>query len=463
MNPGRYKEWYVEEYKTSSIKEISRKLNISYTTVYRDFKKFGLKTRTRKEWLKLRPNTYSDCLKKNWSKLKYRDKMSKSFQNRWDDKGYRAKMERIAQEKWEDPEFRQKMEKVYSSPDYRNKLSRTLRKVWDNEEYRNKMAIIRKNYLKVVSSYAKTFYNMLNDLNIKYHREYNDKPNDPETVIGPYHIDCVIPRDNAKDLLVEIQGPPHEIWPDRIIRDRQKHSYLTNRFSDKYELKYLWYHEFGRPDRIVELIKYWTNKQHSVINYSFSDLKLQKADRTECKILLGKYHYLPHLRCGGYLYGAYLNDKLIAVCVFSAPVRQNIAPSFGLESKQVRELSRFCVHPNYQRKNLGSWMISRCLRLLKTHHPECQKVISYCDKTFNHHGSLYKACNFYLDKIIPSDYWYVNSINGWAMHKRTLLKKAGEAKMKEPEFAISHDYVKVYGKEKYRFVYDLSKNIMFKA
>ncbi len=42
--------------------------------------------------------------------------------------------------------------------------------------------------------------------------------------------------------------------------------------------------------------------------------------------------------------------------------------------------------------NTGSWFLSRCIKLLK--HNKIDKVITYCDPSVGHNGSLYRAANF---------------------------------------------------------------------
>ena len=126
-------------------------------------------------------------------------------------------------------------------------------------------------------------------------------------------------------------------------------------------------------------------------------------------------------------------------------VRQNLP----YDTNAARELSRFCIHPRYQKKNFGSWMISRCLKLLPD---KIRTVVSYCDTTFNHDGALYKACNFVLDGSVRPDYWYVND-NKWVMHKKTLYQHAVKMSMTEIDYAKKYGYWRVYGTEKLRFIY----------
>lgn len=71
------------------------------------------------------------------------------------------------------------------------------KKLWKNNEFRGKMVKSMAERGKV-SSLALIFYSILSDLNIKYHREYDDKLDDPQCTIGYYTFDCVIPMKEQK-------------------------------------------------------------------------------------------------------------------------------------------------------------------------------------------------------------------------------------------------------------------------
>ena len=230
-----------------------------------------------------------------------------------------------------------------------------------------------------------------------------------------------------------------------MSKDKAKATYVK-KYCQDYKLKYLWEHEFKCKSRIVELIKYWTGiVKIELINFSFGDVEIKKCVAKDYRLFLSKYHYLFNAGRGGIAHGAYLNKKLIAVCVFSPLVRQNLP----WDKNSTRELSRLCIHPRYQKKNFASWFVSKCIKLLDLKYTT---IISYCDATFNHNGVVYKACNFRFDGEVRPDYWYVSE-DGWVMHKKTLYEHAKKMNMKEKDFAAENDYKKVYGKEKLRFVY----------
>lgn len=345
---------------------------------------------------------------------------------------------------WSDPEYRRKIIAIKSTPEFKAKMA----VIQSDPQYLSKLAVARLNQPKV-SSIQLTLYSILDDLGVQYYREYQDRPDDHQCAIGPYNVDCVIPR-SSRSIIIECQG---DYWHsgDRKVRiDAAKATYLTKYCSDQYDLKYLWEHEFSCPDKIRATIRYWLNlDEPSQVIYALGDLTISNPQANEYKLLLSKYHYLPNAGRGGIVFGAYLANDIIAVCVFSPTVRQNVQDG----QDGIRELSRYCVHPNYRNKNLGSWFISRAIRSLPSHY---DRIVSYCDTTFNHNGSIYRACNFVLDGEVPADYWY-RSNDGWVMHKKTLYNRAIKMGMTEAEYAIKYDYVKIFGRPKLRFVFNRSQ------
>lgn len=388
-----------------------------------------------------------------WQNPEYRAKIEKITLENWRNAEYRQMMVNSMVDKWKDPEHRVKMLGVFASNSFRETMSKTNKEVWARPGYREKMTPILANIrgnVPTVSSLQNILYSILDDLGVKYYREYNDKPNDPQCLIGPWGFDCVVPRDGKPTLLIEVQGDYWHSRPGTIRSDKAKASYIGNNFAGVYELKYIWEHEFSNYHKIMELVKYWLGIiTDEAVMYNFDNLNIRECPAADYRLLLSKYHYLANAGRGGIAYGAYLGDILIAVCVFSPPIRQNIDTG-DYSHDETCELSRLCIHPKYQMHNLASWFVSRCLKQL----PKKYKlIISYCDTTFGHDGATYKACNFKLDREIVPDYWYL-STDGWIMHKRTLYRHAVRMKMKEAEYATLNGYQKVWGDKKLRFIYE---------
>ncbi len=414
-------------------------------------------------------NSLAVTSKKLWENPEYRNKISSAMTKNWKDESFRNMMVQAAIKNWRNEDFKIKMLSIFGSDEFRNIMVEVNTATWANTEYRSKQLAARKVLwenpefrakmeaglalgrlnCKKVSSLQDTLYSILDDLGITYYREYNDRDDDKECIIGPYSFDCVIPREGKPTLLVECQGDYWHSLDKTIRRDTAKASYIKNNFSSQYELKYIWEHEFSNFNKVIELVKYWLGiTTVNLVDFEFKDVMIKDCLAADYKLLLSKYHYLPNAGRGGIAYGAYLDNALIAVCIFSPPIRQNIATGeFSIE--ETRELSRLCINPKYQKHNLASWFIGKCLKML----PDNFKlIISYCDTTFNHDGATYKACNFTQDRIIAPDYWYAAE-DGWVMHKRTLYGQAVNMKMTEAEFAEVNGYHKVWGMEKLRFIY----------
>ena len=131
--------------------------------------------------------------------------------------------------------------------------------------------------------------------------------------------------------------------------------------------------------------------------------QIKKITKQEAEPLLLRYHYLTDqtktFRCSQHCYGAYHNESLIAVCIFTGfPVAELFKGIWGIkdfrsfDQSGFYELSRLCIHPQYQKeKCLASWFVSKCLRRLKN--DKARAVLSYADDD-HHSGVVYAACNF---------------------------------------------------------------------
>lgn len=423
-------------------------------------------TRAKRDWGNVKEKI-AEGIKRAWQRPDFVEKKKQECISRnkllWSDENREAHIQKIRDAfteeqlakssansiaNWTNPSYVQKIADYWDDSN-RLKVSQASKRMWMRSGHKEKMAIVRSAQPRT-SSIQDILYSILNDLGVKYYREYNNGPTDKECVIGPWIFDCVVPRENKTSLLIECQGSYWHSISDKCIRDEQKASYISNNLSDKYGLKYLWEHEFSCKSKILETLKYWLDiNTLEQIDFGFNDISIKIAPPADYKPLLGKYHYLPNAGRGGIVYGAYLQDEIIAVCVFSPLIRQNITIQ-DYSKNEVRELSRLCLHPKYRKKNFLSWFISRCLRLLDKKY-KC--VISYCDTTFNHTGAIYKACNFKMDKEVPPDYWYISN-DGWVMHKRTLYGHAVKMSMTESEYAELNNYHRVFGKKKLRFVFN---------
>ena len=141
------------------------------------------------------------------------------------------------------------------------------------------------------------------------------------------------------------------------------------------------------------------------MNYAITQISNKEAIE---KLYL-PFHYLTDQgqkhRPAQYVYGAFDGDKLIAACGFSGfPVAELFKGIWGIQDFRnfnqsgFHELSRLCVHPDYQQGQcFTSWFVSRCLKRIKLDYSlkgkRCKAVLSYADDD-QHAGVIYAACNF---------------------------------------------------------------------
>lgn len=395
---------------------------------------------------KLKP-LISAGLKDKWTDEQYRKLMSKAakkiFQIVRDNPILIEKMRTNHAKAMQDPEYRQARSKLakelWTRQDYRERLTQASIDRWKSDEYRKKFAVARVNISKI-SSQQLALYDILSSLNITFEQEYP---------IGHYNFDCFLPDHK---ILIEVQGDYWHSLPKAIRNDKSKATYIEKYFP-QYKLKYLWEHEFKCRDKIIELVKYWTgtNIQHK--SFNFDDIILRDCETKEVNDFLQRYHYLHKHGNSKYKIGFYLQDILIGLITFGQITRRESADRLKLKPNELLELTRLCIHPQYQVKNLASWMISKAVKVIKSKQ-KYKKIISFADNTFNHEGTVYKASNFKLDGEVNPSYWYVDR-DGYVMHKRTMWTHATNMKMSESEFAKDNGYTKVWGFKKNRFVLDL--------
>ena len=114
-----------------------------------------------------------------------------------------------------------------------------------------------------------------------------------------------------------------------------------------------------------------------------------------------KHHYTKNMAQGASLaLGLFYKKKyFVAVCVFSSPSSEKArAWPFGEEEKhRVIELHRLAMikKDNWKSRprNILSWFVSRCLKLIVQHKPDIRCIITFADSTEGHKGTIYRALN----------------------------------------------------------------------
>lgn len=366
------------------------------------------------DYRKYLSNVVSINNKKLWEDNEYRDNVTKSNSDTWSNR--LEYLSERAKKLWSDPEYKERVLAGMAKPDSKRKLALSIARQSCSQE----------------RTLQNQLYSYLDSLGVNYYREGT------ETTIGYYTFDCLIPGD--KSLLIECQGDYWHSLPDRQRIDRSKFTYI-DRYFPEYEIMYIWEHEFYAKDRVLDRLKLKLGIDIDRVDFKFSDVDIRECDPKNLKSFLDAYHYIGKGR-GGKTYGAYLGDVLIGCCVFSPPVRQNLWYDV--------ELSRFCIHPSYHKKNFASWLISKSIKKANLN----KLLVAYADSTIGHIGTIYKASGFVYNSKIPPDYWYVDQ-DGYVMHKKTLYRHARSLRLTEREFAEKNGYIRKYGGPKYCYVRDL--------
>ena len=380
-----------------------------------------------------------DALAIALSSVEYREIQRHNAIKNWNSDDYRANVIFGVKKALLDPvviaKISESSKKMWANPDSRAYQCELRRLAWKDPEYREKMAKARASQSGKISSIQKPLYKYLDDLGVEYYEE------GPETKIGYYVFDCRVVVPDKRDILIECQGDYWHSLPKAVRNDRGKFTYI-DRYFPEYEIIYVWEHEFSAKDRVLDRLKLKLGVSLETVDFDFRNIELREVSSRDVRGFLDAYHYIGKGR-GGKCFGAYHNGDLVACCVFSSPLRQNIAQQFG--SGIVVELSRLCIHPSYHKKNFASWFIARALRNV-----DSDIVVAYADTTVGHIGTIYRSSNFELHHNVPPDYWYVDR-DGFVMHKRTLYGRARRMSMGESDFAGKYGYVKKWGGEKLCF------------
>lgn len=364
---------------------------------------------------------------------------------------------------WENGDYRDRQKTAKNDPEHRKIQSNKSKEKWKDQlyvdkqktsrqtpEFKNKMALLRSKQSMNGrdSSLEVMTHNILSSMNVKWEKQY---------VIGPWSFDVFVPSHN---LLIECQGEYWYSLEGRQAKDRSKFTY-TNEYFPQYNILYLYHRDFLNPDAVLQKLSNALFKTgFEQTDFNFKDLstrplyvqdKLTNSRYSASEEFLQSFHYAGYGRAAKKVYGAFLENKLVAVCKFAGVVRNEVASSMGLEYSKVLELDRFCIHPQFHKKNFASWFISRCSRFIFDEFPKITRLVSFADSTYGHSGVIYKAANWTEVGKVKPDYYYATP-DGWIMKKKRLYGHARSLRKTELEYAEENNYVKVFGKEKTKFI-----------
>jgi len=275
-----------------------------------------------------------------------------------------------------------------------------------------------------------------------------------QQVFGPYTFDFYLPD---YKILLEVQGEYWHSLPKNIANDLAKAAFIENNYQDLH-LKYVSERETITKGRLITILGGFigiTQVNKEDVDLAICEVKIIRSDIA--KDFLAKYHYLPRFRKNTKAcFGVYYTGKLISVVIFAQPSYNTAINRHGLAASAVVELSRFVISDSYHTKNLASWALSRCIRLLRTRYREIALIISFADPHFGHIGTIYKASNWIFDGNTKPSYYYKDSYGG-IIHKKVIWDHAQKFGISENNYANMNNLIKIITEPKKRFVYWLTK------
>lgn len=190
----------------------------------------------------------------------------------------------------------------------------------------------------------------------------------------------------------------------------------------------------------------------SPTDFKFQDLKLRNSDHTEYDAFYASFHYMGRTGRRGHTLAATLAGKVIAAATFSSITRNDSAERLGVSPSEMRELVRLCIHPDFHKRNFGSWFLSRAVKDFLNENPDINVLISFADTTVGHTGSVYLAANWTYDGDTKPSYHYTTPY-GTNIHKKTVYGQAVAAGMNERQWAEQNKLIRVREEVKRRFIF----------
>lgn len=317
------------------------------------------------------------------------------------------------------------------NPDTIARYLKKVGKIRTHEEAR--IYAVRKMKSKMFKSKLhKLFASMLDRMGLDYEEEYQ---------IEAWTFDFRLPN----NILVDMNGDYWHRLPGRVTRDRKKREFAE---SKNYKLIWIWEHQMSNGKFIENYVDNIVNNKSA--NFSFKDVDIQ-INRKNVRKFISVHHYSGKCPGSKFSVAFVLNNEIIGAIVYSSISRMEMAKKQGVSHKNMLELSRLAIHPNYHKRNFASWMVARSVGALKKYMPQIYVLISFADSTYNHIGTIYKASGWELNGVIKGDYWYVTPSRS-ILHKRTVWGRAKKEGITEEEYGTKRKLAKVWGHEKYRYI-----------
>jgi GNAT superfamily N-acetyltransferase len=443
-------------YKDVSYRDKFRKLHLDqkyYARVHNKTVYQKISDKHKQLWIK---NRTQYLLNRNTPE--FRNRVSKQFKKLWQDSTYRdhqvelrrsvnyhIKASNLTKELWQNSVYRSKILSHWNNPEYRQKLIAIL------DKYRPMTVISPER----VSKLQRALYLILDDLGVQYHKEGEQTViqfRNRKDRLRSFIFDCLV-YIGSKKLYIECHGDYFHMQKHKISLDISKAAFLKKHHN--VDLLVLWESEFKNYDMVRDIIKRRLGlSSHEMRFFQFSDIKIEaNTNINELKIFFGRYHYLANMgRMNSLSISGRLGDELIISALFNNPIRNEAATRLGFKQNQVLELTRFCIHPQYQKKNFASWFLAKAVNLARQKKQETQRFLAYSDISQGHLGTIYKAAGWKLDGKVEPDYWYKDKKNNLMIHKKSVWNRAKKHNQSESEYAKLNELVKVYDLGKYRYI-----------
>lgn len=258
---------------------------------------------------------------------------------------------------------------------------------------------------------------------------------------------CFVPDfrlwiNNGDCIVVEIKSD----WYSKQPKEQQKIAAGFAKFVDKF-MVLSQQADFSEVTRRINHIL-------SPHQFQFDDVVLQEIGPERYVPFYGCFHYLGKGGRRGFTMGAFLEGRLIAATTISSITRAEIAIKQGLSQSEMRELVRFCIHPEFHKRNFATWFLSRAVYSYKELHPSIKMLVAFADTTHGHVGTIYKAASWRFDGETGPSYHYLNA-DGNTVHKKTVYDQARRVNQPERDYAAAVGLARVASGSKLRFLLPL--------
>lgn len=126
---------------------------------------------------------------------------------------------------------------------------------------------------------------------------------------------------------------------------------------------------------------------------TLKSLIVKRIDYRSTKELILNVHYARRMPSVSYAFGLFEGETLQGVVTYGQPASPSLCKGVAGEEhrKDVIELNRLVIRPDFDLKNVASFLVSHSLKML----PKGLFVVSYADVGgWGHVGYVYQASNF---------------------------------------------------------------------